>query len=175
MTEVAVRKEYETVVILDPTLDEAREKEEVDRVVRLIEENGGQMGEIERWGRRRLAYEIHKKRDGLYSVLHYHAPGVAVKELERRLRLSELFLRVMTVVIDPRIKLAMEEARIAAEKVPYLDYKDEKRLARFVTDRGKIVPRRVSGTCAMHQRQLTSAIRRARMLAILPFTADVYR
>jgi small subunit ribosomal protein S6 len=116
VTETAALKEYETVFILDPTLDEAREKEEVDRVVRLIEEHGGQMGEIERWGRRRMAYAIRKKRDGLYTVLHYHAPGTLVKELERRLRLSELFLRVLTVLVDPRVKAAIEEARIAAEK-----------------------------------------------------------
>jgi len=57
----------------------------------------------------------------------------------------------------------------------YIDYKDEKRLGRFVTDRGKIVPRRVSGTCAMHQKQLTTAIKRARLLALLPFTSDFYR
>jgi len=49
-------------------------------------------------------------------VLHYHAPGTVVKEVERRMRLSELYLRVLTVVVDPRRKLAMEEARIAAEK-----------------------------------------------------------
>jgi small subunit ribosomal protein S6 len=112
----AVMKEYETVFILDPTLDEAKEKEEVDRVVSLIQENGGTVDEVERWGRRRLAYEIRKKRDGLYTVVHYHAPGEVVKELERRIRLSELYLRVLTVVVDPRRKQAIEEARIAAEK-----------------------------------------------------------
>ena len=115
MTDAAM-KEYETIFILDPTLDEAKEKEEVDRVVALIGENGGKVFEVERWGRRRLAYEIHKKRDGLYTVVHYHAPGTVVKELERRMRLSELYLRVLSVVVDPRRKLAMEEARIAAEK-----------------------------------------------------------
>lgn len=122
MSETAALKQYETVFILDPSLDEAKEKEEVDRVVRLIEEHGGKMNEAdfpggtERWGRRRMAYEIRKKRDGLYTVLHYHAPGTVVKELERRLRLSELYLRVLTVLVDPRVKIAIEEARVAAEK-----------------------------------------------------------
>lgn len=115
MTEAAM-KQYETVFILDPTLDETKEKEEVDRVVALIQENGGTVDEVERWGRRRLAYEIQKKRDGLYTVVHYHAPGTVVKELERRMRLLEIYLRVLTVVVDPRRKQAMEEARIAAEK-----------------------------------------------------------
>jgi small subunit ribosomal protein S18 len=56
-----------------------------------------------------------------------------------------------------------------------VDYKDEKRLGRFITDRGKIVPRRVSGTCARHQKQITTAVKRARVLALLPFTSDFYR
>ena len=65
--------------------------------------------------------------------------------------------------------------KLCFEKVGFVDYKDEKRLGRFVTDRGKIVPRRVSGTCARHQKQLTTAIKRARVLAMIPFTSDFYR
>jgi small subunit ribosomal protein S18 len=65
--------------------------------------------------------------------------------------------------------------KLCLEKVVFVDYKDEKRLGRFVTDRGKIVPRRVSGTCSTHQKQLTTAIKRARVLALLPFTSDFYR
>ena len=65
--------------------------------------------------------------------------------------------------------------KLCFEKVGVVDYKDEKRLGRFVTDRGKIVSRRVSGTCARHQKQLTTAIKRARLLAMLPFTSDFYR
>jgi len=65
--------------------------------------------------------------------------------------------------------------KLCLEKVAYVDYKDEKRLGRFITDRGKIVPRRVSGTCARHQKQLTIAIKRARILALLPFSSDIYR
>jgi small subunit ribosomal protein S18 len=53
-----------------------------------------------------------------------------------------------------------------------IDFKDDRRLARFVTDRGKIVPRRISGTCAKHQRQLTRAIKRARHVGLLPFTSE---
>ena len=53
-----------------------------------------------------------------------------------------------------------------------IDYKDPQSLRYFVTDRGKVVPRRISGTCAKHQRQLTVAIKRARNIALLPFTAN---
>jgi len=62
--------------------------------------------------------------------------------------------------------------RFCADKITYIDYKDVKRLARFVTDRGKIVPRRISGTCAKHQRMLTTSIKRARQMALLPYVGE---
>ncbi len=58
------------------------------------------------------------------------------------------------------------------DKVDYIDYKSTSRLRRFVSDRGKILPRRTTGTCASHQRLLTHAIKRARQIALLPFTAE---
>ena len=57
-------------------------------------------------------------------------------------------------------------------KVDHIDYKDVAKLRRFVTERGKILPRRISGNCAKHQRQVTVAIKRARNIALLPFTAE---
>ena len=59
-----------------------------------------------------------------------------------------------------------------ADKVDDIDYKDPNRLKKFVTERGKILPRRISGNCSRHQRTLTSAIKRARDIALMPFTAD---
>ena len=58
------------------------------------------------------------------------------------------------------------------EKVQYIDYKEISRLRRFVSDRGKILPRRVTGTCARHQRPLTTALERARAIALLPYTTE---
>jgi small subunit ribosomal protein S18 len=58
------------------------------------------------------------------------------------------------------------------DKVEEIDYKDVAKLHKFITERGKILPRRISGTCAKHQRQLTIAIKRARNVALLPFTAE---
>ncbi len=58
------------------------------------------------------------------------------------------------------------------DKVENIDYKDAAKLRRFITERGKILPRRISGNCAKHQRQVTVAIKRARNIALLPFTAD---
>ena len=52
----------------------------------------------------------------------------------------------------------------------HIDYKDDRRLGRYITERGKILPRRISGMCARHQRQLGTAIKRARFLALIPYT-----
>jgi small subunit ribosomal protein S18 len=61
--------------------------------------------------------------------------------------------------------------RLCAEKIDYVDFKDVKLLQSFVPERGKIMPRRISGACALHQRKLTEAIKRARNIALLPYTA----
>ena len=58
------------------------------------------------------------------------------------------------------------------DKVEFIDYKDISRLRRFVSERAKILPRRVTGTCARHQRELTVAVKRARYLALMPYTSD---
>ncbi|MCL6612570.1 MAG: 30S ribosomal protein S18 [Peptococcaceae bacterium] len=58
------------------------------------------------------------------------------------------------------------------DKLEGIDYKDVPRLKKFITERGKILPRRISGNCARHQRLLTTAVKRARIIALLPFTAD---
>ncbi len=58
------------------------------------------------------------------------------------------------------------------DKIDNIDYKQHEKLKRFVTERGKVLPRRISGNCAKHQRQLTRAIKRARIMALLPFTTE---
>jgi small subunit ribosomal protein S18 len=62
--------------------------------------------------------------------------------------------------------------RFCADKILLIDYKDVRRLRNLITERGKIIPRRISGNCAGHQRQLSVAIKRARHLALMPFTVE---
>ena len=62
--------------------------------------------------------------------------------------------------------------QFCVDKVQSIDYKDTAKLRRFVSERSKILPRRITGTCAKHQRQLTEAIKRARHLALLPYSSD---
>ena len=57
----------------------------------------------------------------------------------------------------------------------YIDYKDERRLSRFISEQGKIIPKRITGNCASHQRQMVQAIKRARHLALIPFVSESIR
>ena len=72
----------------------------------------------------------------------------------------------------PNKKGRKKVCAFCVDKIAEIDYKDVPRLRRFLSERGKIIPRRVTGTCARHQRQLTTAIKRARHLAFLPFVSD---
>ncbi|UCC80853.1 MAG: 30S ribosomal protein S18 [Candidatus Zixiibacteriota bacterium] len=62
--------------------------------------------------------------------------------------------------------------RFCDQKISAIDYKDDRMLRKYLTERGKIIPRRVTGVCAKHQRQLTQAIKRGRVLALLPFIVE---
>ncbi len=72
----------------------------------------------------------------------------------------------------PNKKGRKKVCAFCVEKVETIDYKDAAKLRRYTSDRAKILPRRVTGTCAYHQRELTTAIKRARQIALLPYTAD---
>lgn len=102
--------------------------------------------------------------------------------LEREKFAEERQQKATTRQQSPRIKPAADALTqrpflrrrvcyFCQDKIVDIDYKNIKQLRRFVTERGKIIPRRVSGTCAYHQRQLSQAIKRARNIALLPFKA----
>ncbi len=62
--------------------------------------------------------------------------------------------------------------QFCADKIDFVDYKDTEMLKKYITERGKILPKRITGTCAIHQRAVTTAIKRARTVALLPYVAD---
>lgn len=72
----------------------------------------------------------------------------------------------------PRGRKRRKVCAFCVDKVEQIDYKDAAKLRRFTSERAKILPRRTTGTCAMHQRQLTEAIKRARQIALLPYVTD---
>jgi small subunit ribosomal protein S6 len=106
---------YETTFILEPGLDEARVNEEIERVSQWIRERGGEVLEVQRWGKRRLSYEIRHKRDGIYTLILYQGGGAMVKEVERRMRLNESVMRVLTVMhVPPELTQPQIDPELAA-------------------------------------------------------------
>lgn len=106
---------YETTFILEPGLDEGRVNEEIDRLSQLIKDLGGEVLEVQRWGKRRLSYEINRKRDGIYTLVLYQGPGPIVREIERRMRLNESVMRALTVLhIPPELTQAQVDPELAA-------------------------------------------------------------
>ena len=72
----------------------------------------------------------------------------------------------------PVVRRRKKVCIFCADKVEFIDYKDSAKLRKFISERGKILPRRISGTCAKHQRELNTAIKRARQVALLPYVTD---
>jgi small subunit ribosomal protein S6 len=103
-------KLYETTVIYDPGLEEARVNEEVDRVTQAITQAGGEVAEVQRWGKRKLAYMIGKRRDGTYVHVKHKSPATLIAEMERRFRLNEGILRHLTVIAPKELPKPAEEA-----------------------------------------------------------------
>ena len=73
---------------------------------------------------------------------------------------------------NPKNRKHKKICQFCADKVTFIDYKDTVKLRKFISERSKMLPRRTTGTCAMHQRQLTEAIKRARQIALLPFVTE---
>ncbi len=91
-------REYETVFVLHPSYDEKELESEIQGVRDLITASGGTVDDVERWGRRRLAYEIQKVHEGIYTLIRFHADPPALRDLDRRFRLNERLLRFLTVL-----------------------------------------------------------------------------
>ncbi len=111
--------QYELMVILDPEIDERTVAPSLDKFLNVIRNDGGTIDNIDIWGRRRLAYEIQKKSEGIYAVVNFTATSESTVELDRQLKLSEAVLRT---------KVLRAEEAVARATAVRAD--DEKRAAR---------------------------------------------
>jgi small subunit ribosomal protein S6 len=100
-------REYETTFIVDSLLPEEQINATIDKIKDFIEKNGGKINQIDRWGKRRLAYEIAKKQYGYYVYIRFQYEGSLLKELEREYKLDDSIIRYLTVLI-PKIVLKKE-------------------------------------------------------------------
>ena len=107
--------QYELMVILNPEIDERQVPTILDRFLKVITADGGTIDNVDIWGKRRLAYEIQKKNEGLYAVVAFTATSAATQELDRQLKLSEQIMRTKVLRAEEAIAL-IESERVRAEE-----------------------------------------------------------
>lgn len=90
---------YELMVIIDPEVDERTVESSLDKFLNVVRSEGGSVDKVDIWGRRRLAYDIKKKNEGIYAVVNFTATPATAAELDRQLGLNETILR--TKIIRP--------------------------------------------------------------------------
>ena len=93
---------YEMVVILDPSVDERTINSTVDKLIQVIPNQGGTIDEVDIWGKRKFAYEIDKKSEGIYLVLSFTAKPETAQELDRQLGLNESVMRTKLMRLDEK-------------------------------------------------------------------------
>ena len=101
-------RRYEIMVILDPELEEKTIAPSLEAFLNVIRADGGTVHDIEIWGRRRLAYEINHKTEGIYALLHVPATGDSVKELDRQLSLNEAVMRTKVMRAEEPVTVGAE-------------------------------------------------------------------
>jgi small subunit ribosomal protein S6 len=111
-------KNYETVIIFDPALDEERINAKLQEVERRVRDGGGEVQSTDRWGKRKLTYPMEKKENGAYVLLKYTTAGRQIVEIDRLLRLDDTVLRHMTVVgpEEALVQAAAQAAERAAQR-----------------------------------------------------------
>lgn len=105
---------YETTVIINASLDDAQVEGVITRISETITKNGGSIIALNKWGRKRLAYQISKKTNGYYVNIEFTAPAALIATLERSYQLDEMVLRYLTIVLSSNALAAKKAAAVAA-------------------------------------------------------------
>ena len=108
--------QYELMVILDPEIDERTVAPSLDKFLNVIRNDGGTIENVDIWGKRRLAYEINKKSEGIYAVVNFTSSSDATVELDRQLKLSEAVMRTKVLRAEEAIAQVAAAAKLADEK-----------------------------------------------------------
>lgn len=184
-------RNYETIVIFKTGATEAAVSTVIKKLEKVITKKPGKVAKKDEWGNKTLAYPIKKEKQGKYIVWHYSQEPKILAEVDKALRYEEDILRYVTLVADEELEKHLNEVKAKkAEKADkpegedsrnnrdqydvYVDYKDILGLSRYISDRGKITPRRISGVSAKSQRRISQAVKRARQIALLSYTDGVF-
>ena len=105
------KRHYESVVILNATLEDDQIETTLTRIQEILKSNGAEISEVEKWGRKRLAYPIQKSKSGYYVIFRFEAPSDSIAELERIYRLDETIVRYLNITLGKRDLEHIEKMR----------------------------------------------------------------
>ena len=108
--------QYELMVILTPEIDERQVAPTLDKFLKVITNDGGSIENVDIWGKRRLAYEIQQKTEGIYAVVNFTATSAATQELDRQLKLNEQIMRTKVLRAEEAQAMIASEAKRSEEK-----------------------------------------------------------
>jgi len=111
-----VTHQYELMVILTPEIDERTVAPSLDKFLKVITNDGGTIDKVDIWGKRRLAYEIQKKTEGIYAVVNFTATSAATQELDRQLGLNEQIMRTKVLRAEEAQAMVAAETKRTEEK-----------------------------------------------------------
>lgn len=101
--------QYESVVIINAALEDSQIEQTVSTIKENIKSTGGEIAEVDNWGRKRLAYPIDNAKSGYYIISRFTAPPTTIKEFERTLKLDENVIRYMTIALDKKALAHLEK------------------------------------------------------------------
>lgn len=171
-------KKYETVVIFKSDVS----KEDVETVAKKLEKimktKPGRFLKKDDWGIKKFAYPIEKMGEGRYVFFYFENTPQVMKEIDKTLRFDENIIRYATLLTVEPVKgtelTNKKTLRTRGGKRVHVDYKEPVTVTKYLTERGKIVPRRVTGVDARTQKRISQAVKRARQFALLSFTDGMY-
>jgi len=171
-------RKYETIVMFESDVTKEYMTNVTKKLEKAMKTKPGSIIKKDDWGIKKFAYPIKKREEGRYVFWYFENEASVLKDIDKALRFDEQVLRFTTLLSVEAIKATVGDhkktMRTRGGKRVHVDYKEPATLARYLTERGKIVPRRVSGVDARSQKRISQAVKRSRQIALLSFVEGVY-
>jgi len=169
-------KKYETIVVFKSEVTKEYINTVTKKLEKIMKSKPGNLIKKDDWGIKKFAYPVKKEAQGRYIFWYFENTPDTLKDIDKALRFDEEVLRYMTILTEEVSEKEEKESKGKGRgaKTIHVDYKDPTTFAKYLTERGKIIPRRVSGINAKSQRRLSIAVKRSRQLALMSFTEGFY-
>lgn len=171
-------RKYETIVIFKSDVTKDYLSTVTKKLEKIMKTKPGSLEKKDDWGIKKFAYPVKKHAEGRYVFWYFENQPETLKEIDKALRFDENVLRYSTLIAIEPVQGTTgnnkKTLRTKGGKRVHVDYKEPVTLTKYLTERGKIVPRRVSGVDSRTQKRISQAVKRARQIALLSHTEGIH-